>query len=132
MTFSSLRNCALLCVSLLTACQTTAQAEAEAVPAVLKKADAASMDKVKSALAKSMGSPSVVLGTIDLTKTSVISAFPKRGIMPLGAPQNQAGNFALPTRFNMMIDGRNCYMVKNGTDEKILLPGVECKAALAP
>jgi len=132
MRISSLRYCALLCVSILTACQTTAQAEAEAVPAVLKKADAATMDTVKMALAKSMGSPSVVLGTLDLTKSSVISAFPKRGVMPAGAPQNHAGNFALPTRFNMMMDGRNCYMVKNGTDEKILLPGVECKAALAP
>ena len=130
MRISTLRYCAVLCVSLITACQTTAQAEP--VPAVLLKADAETMDKVKAALAKSMGSPSVVLGTVDLTKISVISAFPKRSVMPAGAPQNQAGNFTLPTRFNMMMDDRNCYIVKNGTHEKIPLQGVKCKAAAAP
>ena len=130
MRLSTLRYCAVFCVGLMTACQTTAQAKP--LPAVLLKADADTMDKVKAALAKSMGSPSVVLGTVDLTKSSVISAFPKRGVMPAGAPQNQAGNFALPTRFDVMMDGQNCYMIKNGTDEKIPLTGVKCKAAATP
>ena len=115
-----------LCVS---ACETTAGATP--VPAVLETGDEDTLAALKAALAKTMNKSVVTLGAGDLTQSSIISVLPKRSYAPIGAPQNQAGNFALPTRFTLMMDGGSCYVVKDGSDEKTMLKGVKCRPAQA-
>lgn len=118
---------AALSALFMSACQTTANSSP--VPAVLEKADEASMTILKSTLAKAMKRPSIALGAGDLTQSPRISVLPKRSALPPGSPQNQAGNFALPMRFTLMMDGSSCYLVKDGADEKITLTGVKCRPA---
>ena len=120
----------LLSASLIASCQTTAAAEL--TPAILVSDDAASMEAVKTTLAKAMNKGSIKLGVGDLTQSSTISVFPQPSRLPVGAPQNQAGNFALPTRFNLMMDGQGCYFVKDGTDIKTPLKGVTYGSASTP
>jgi len=109
----------------LMACQTTATAAP--VPAVLTSADAGAMQTLKATVAKAMKTGSVQFGVADLTQSSSFSAIPMRLSNPPGAPQNQASNFAIPTQFSLMMDGKACYLLKSGSDEKIPLTGVACR-----
>jgi len=105
-----------------TACQTTAQAQPS--PAVLKSSDEASMKLLKSALAKAMGTSKVELGASDPTSSSTITVLPKSVTGSFG---NDHANFALPTQFDLMMDGTSCYLVKRGSDTKIPLQGLNCR-----
>jgi len=104
------------------ACQTTAQAQPSL--AVLKNSDETSMQALKSALAKAMKTSKVELGASDPTNSSTISVLPKslRGLYG-----NDQANFALPTQFDLMMNGESCYLVKRGSDTKIPLQGVKCR-----
>jgi len=113
-----------------TACQTTANAALE--QAVLKSADQESLAVLKAILAKAVNRPTIELGAGDLTQSSIVSVLPKRSAVPAGAPQNQVGNFSLPIRFTLMMAGKNCYALKDGSEEKIMLDGVKCRPALQP
>jgi len=66
----------------------------------------------------------VELGASDPTSSSTISVLPKSVTGSFG---NDHANFALPTQFDLMMDGESCYLVKRGSDTKILLEGVSCK-----
>ena len=103
------------------ACHTTAQAQP--VPAVLETADNASMQALKATLAKAMNTSRVDLGASDPTQSSNITVLPKSVV---GIRGGDYGNYALPTQFNLMMDGQNCYLVKRGTETKIMLDGVAC------
>jgi len=103
------------------ACHTTAQTQPS--PAVLKSADESSMQALKSALAKAMKTSKVELGASDLTSSSTISVLPKS---VTGLYGNDQANFALPTQFDLMMDGNDCYLLKRGSDNKIPLEGVNC------
>jgi len=104
------------------ACHTTAQAQP--APAVLKSSDEPSMQALKSALAKAMNTSKVELGASDPANSSTISVLPKSVIGIRG--QNYA-NFALPTQFDLMMEGSSCYLIKQGTEAKIMLEGVACR-----
>jgi len=125
--FSACRVLGAVSAALIASCHTTATATPS--PAVLVSADTESMEMVKTTLAKAMNKNSVKLGAGDLTQSPTISVLPPRSYAPAGAPQNQAGNFTLPTAFTLMMDGAECYFVKDGTDIKFLLNGVKCKPA---
>lgn len=105
-----------------TACQTTAQTQPSL--AVLESSNENSMQTLKSALAKAMKTSKVELGASDPTRSSTISVLPKslRGLYG-----NDQANFALPTQFDLMMDGQSCYLVKRGSDTKIPLQGVNCR-----
>ena len=104
------------------ACHTTAQAKP--VPAVLKTSDEPSMQALKSVLAKAMNTSKVELGASDPTNTSTISVLPKSVI---GIRGQDYANFALPTQFDLMMEGSSCYLVKQGTETKIMLEDVACR-----
>lgn len=104
------------------ACHTTAHADP--VPAILANADDASMRALKSTLAKAMNKSKIELGASDPTQSPNISVLPKSVV---GLPGGDYANQALPTQFDLMMDGRNCYVVKRGTETKIKVDGIVCK-----
>jgi len=69
----------------------------------------------------------IKLGTNDYANSSTISVLPDRLTAPAGAPFTQH-DFALPIQFDIMSDGANCYIVKQGTDDYMPLDGVACRA----
>jgi len=95
-------------------------------PAVLASADEGSLQVVKTTIAKMMNKNSVALGTNDYATSSTISVLPDRLRAPAGAPFSQH-DFALPIQFDIMSDGENCYVVKQGTEDYIPLEGVDCR-----
>jgi hypothetical protein len=102
-------------------CQSTpAQA---ASPAVLTQADAATMERIRAALAKEMGRSVIELGPGDLTQSSTISVLP----LPPGPLEDRS--LAKPTIFRLEISGGACMLVREDTGARIPLEGVECKAA---
>jgi len=109
----------------LMACQTTASADP--VPALLESADESSVRVLKSTIAKAMKTNSVQFGVADLANSPKISAIPMRLAGPPGAPLNHASNFAIPTTFTLMMDGPYCYLLKDGSNERIPLNGVACR-----
>jgi len=116
-----------LAALIASACHTSAQAQP--TPAVLKNADESSMQTLKSALAKAMNTSKVELGASDPTSSSTMSVLPKsvRGLYG-----NDHANFALPTQFDLMMEGRHCYLLKRGTDTRIPLKGVNCRPVSKP
>lgn len=106
-------------VVLAGACQLTPAA----APAVLTRADAATMDRVKAALAKEMGWSPVQLGPGDLTQSPVVSVLP----LPPGPLEDRS--LAMPTIFRLEIEGDACVLVREGTGARIRLDGVSCRAA---
>ena len=103
------------------ACQSTAQPAAKA--AVLVKADAATMDRLKAALAKAMGRAQVELGPGDPTRSSEISVLPR----PPGPAEDRS--LAKPTIFRLEIEGDACFIARADTGAREKLDGVECRAA---
>lgn len=96
-------------------------------PAVLASADEASLQQVKATIAQMMKKSVIKLGTNDYANSSTISVLPDRLTAPAGAPFTQH-DFALPIQFDIMSDGANCYIVKQGTDDYMPLDGVACRA----
>ena len=110
----------------LSACETVPSV-ATMTPAVLASADDASLQQVKTAIAQMMDRKTVQLGANDYANSSTISVLPDRLRVPAGAPFSRH-DFALPIKFDLMMDGANCYIVKQGTDNYIPLNGVSCRA----
>jgi hypothetical protein len=110
----------LVSVVLAGACQSTAQA---ATPAVLARADEATMARLEAALAKAMGRSPVELGPGDLTQSSIIS------VLPLPPSPLEDRSLARPTRFRLEIEGGACVAVRDDTGARVALDGVECRAA---
>jgi hypothetical protein len=106
------------------ACQSTAAA---ATPAVLTQADAATMARLKAALAKAMGRSPVELGPGDPTQSSVLSVLP----LPPGPLEDRS--LAKPTIFRLEIEGQTCLLVREGepgaSPARIPLEGVDCRSA---
>jgi hypothetical protein len=106
-------------VTLASACQLTPSA----VPAVLTRADAAAMDRVKATLAKAMGRSPIQLGPGDLTQSSVVSVLP----LPPGPLEDRS--LAMPTIFRLEIQDKTCVFVREDTGTRVTLDGVDCRAA---
>jgi hypothetical protein len=110
---------ALLAGGCQSACQTAA-----AAPAVLTRADDATMDRLKTALAKAVGRPQIELGPGDPTQTSVLSVLPPRP----GPLEDRS--LAKPTIFRLEIAGKDCTAIREDTGARVPLVGVECRAAV--
>lgn len=104
---------------LAAACQTSLASQ----PAVLEKADAQTMAKVKSALAEAMGTATVEIGAGDPTETPSISVLPR----PPGPYEDRSP--AMPALFDLMLKENVCYAVRRETGEEYELKGVACKPA---
>lgn len=122
-TFKKIPIIAAVLAVIGSACHTTAQAKA--VPATLKSADENAMQALKATLAKAMNTSKVELGASDPTRSSSLTVLPKSVVGLRGG--NQA-NYALPTQFDLFMEGSDCYLVKRGTETKIMLEGVACQA----
>jgi hypothetical protein len=118
------RLISLAALSLLSACQSVSAAP-EPQAARLMAADETSLYNVKLVIEQSMGRKNIVFGATDWGQSSTISVLPVRSVSPNGAPFNQQ-QFELPTLFNLMMSGKNCYLVQRGTDIQIPLENVAC------
>jgi hypothetical protein len=103
--------------ALLGACQTAG------VPAVLERADAASMDGLKAALARATGQAQVQLGPGDPTQSPEISVLPR----PPGPPDDRS--LAMPTLFRLEIAGGACFVVRKDDSTRTPVEGVACRPA---
>lgn len=109
----------VLSAALAGACQSTAQP----APAVLTRADDATMARLKAALAREMGRSPIELGPGDPTQSPVISVLP----LPPGPLEDRS--LAKPTIFRLEIEGQTCVLVREDTGARIVAEGVTCKAA---
>jgi hypothetical protein len=109
----------IVSVVLAGACQLTPTA----VPAVLARADAAAIDRVKAVLAKEMGRSPIQLGPGDLTQSPVVSVLP----LPPGPLEDRS--LAMPTIFRLELEGEVCLIVREDTGARLKLDGVDCRAA---
>ena len=106
------------------ACQTTAQTTP--VPATLVSTDTATLDRLKSTLSKALDQKLINFGATDWA-SSTISVLPQRGQSPKGAPFSQQ-DFAIPKQFDVMMDANGCYLQQKGSETKIPLENIACKA----
>jgi hypothetical protein len=113
-----MRRTILLVAVLLAACQTT---EEEMTPAVLADASPETMAAVKAALAGHLGQSRIEIGAGDPTRESVIAILPPR-------PNELEGNsVAMPVMFDILTDGKACFLRTRADSEMILLDGVACQ-----
>jgi hypothetical protein len=95
-------------------------------PAVLVRTDAATMDRLKAALAKAMGRAHVELGAGDPTQSPELSILPR----PLGPYEDRS--LARPTIFRLEIEGSSCFVARQGeagaSSARERVDGVECRA----
>lgn len=105
--------------TLFGACQSTAQP----APAVLANSEPATMERLKTALARAMGQPQVQLGPGDPVQTSVLSVLPR----PPGPYEDRS--LARPTIFRLEISSGACFVVRDDTGARERIDGVECRPA---
>lgn len=103
----------------LAGCQTHGETSA----ALLERADAETLSRVKAVLADAMQKTSVELGPVDLSTSSVIPVLPP----PLGPLQGNSP--ATPILFDLMTSGGDCVLVRRDSGESFALEGVNCRAA---
>lgn len=120
----SLKGLSVLTAMLITACQTTAATEA--VPAVLVNTDSATMEQLKATLSVALKQNRVEFGATDWA-SSTITILPTRGHSPAGAPFHQQ-DFAIPKQFDVMMDANGCYLQQKGSETKIPLENIACRA----
>ena len=102
------------------ACQTTADVALR--PAVLLKPNEQTRTLLENVIAEVVGASRVTLGPVDLTRNSVISVLPP-------APGPFEGNSpAMPRYFELVTDGKECFLRERGKDELRALPGTTCRA----
>jgi hypothetical protein len=108
----------LLLSALLAACQI-----GPPVPAVLQRADDATMTRLKATLAQAMGRSQVELGPGDPTQSSIISVLP----LPPGPLEDRS--LARPTTFRLETVNGDCHVVREDTHQLFRLEGVACRKA---
>lgn len=116
----------LAAASMTSACQTVS-AKQSPQAARLVKADDASLYVVKSTIEAAMNRKNIVFGATNWEGSSTISVLPVKSVSPSGAPFNQA-EFQRPVLFDLMMEGTDCYLIQQGTGNKIRLEGVACEA----
>lgn len=117
------RACAaILGFAVFAGCCQSAPAQ-EGSPAVLTKADEATMERLTAALVKEMGRSPLQFGPGDPTRSPTISVLP----LPPGPLEDRS--LAKPTIFRLEIEGGSCVLVREDTGARIALEGVECRAA---
>ena len=102
------------------ACQSIAGATLRA--AVLLEPNDQTRMRLEKAIAEAIGSGRVTLGPVDLTRDSLISVLPP-------PPGPYEGNSpAMPRYFELVTDGKECFLRERGKDELRALPGTTCRA----
>lgn len=102
------------------ACQTTADTAVKA--AVLLEPNEQTRTLLENAIAEVIGPGRVTLGPVDLTRDSLISVLPP-------PPGPYEGNSpAMPRYFELVTDGKECFLRERGKDELRALPGTTCRA----
>lgn len=104
--------------AIVAGCQTTPSVQS---PAVLSSASPDNMAKLKDGLAKAMNKNSITLGANDPTVTATVAVLPPR-------TGDLGHSTVLPTLFDLVTDGQDCYAKKRGNEDLVLLPGVDCEA----
>lgn len=99
------------------------QSVAAPAPAVLTRADPATMERLKAALAGAMGRSQIELGPGDATQSSVITVLPR----PAGPLDTHS--LAMPTTFRLELQGKTCTLVRADTGARVALGGVDCRSA---
>lgn len=90
-------------------------------PAVLNDMDEANTTALKSALAEAMGRANIKLGPqADGPLTQVTVLPPPRG-------KHEMNSTALPTHFDVVTNGTDCWLVRQDTRQTFPAPGVMCK-----
>lgn len=100
----------------LTACHTTGP-----VPASLMDNSDETRAMVAGYLGPAVGRATVEIGPADLNGASSVSVLPPP-LSPL-----ETASVAMPTTFNLMMDGEACYAVDTTTGETVMLDGVACE-----
>jgi len=107
----------LLLAAALCACQTAETPR----PAVLVRADAQTLEALKSALADALGVAHVELGAGDLTRTSAIP------VLPSPPSPLEGRSPAMPILYDLAVRGEDCLAIARGSGEEIALRGVSCR-----
>ena len=97
------------------------QSMAAPAPAVLARADAATMERLKASLAKAVGRAPIELGPGDPTQSPQITVLPRPP-----SPQEDR-SLAKPTNFRLEVEAKSCSLVREDTGARTLLDGVECR-----
>jgi hypothetical protein len=103
----------------LAACLTTDAPK----PATLTHATPEAINALKSMLAEAMGRTRIELGPGDLTRETVVTVLP----LPIGP--HESNSMSLPTRFDVLVYGKRCYLRREGSDALLELRSVSCRAA---
>ncbi|MEQ8557196.1 MAG: hypothetical protein RIB03_02675 [Henriciella sp.] len=103
---------------LTSACQTASGR----APAHLQTADEATLSRVKAVLSKAVGRAQIKLGPEDLTESSTVSVLPP----PLG--EHETHSTAMPTVFDLVTNGGDCYLIARESGRSYRLDGVDCEA----
>ena len=99
------------------------QSVGAATPATLANADAETLSRVKTTLARAVNRARVELGPGDFTQSSVIPVLPP----PLSANEDRSP--ATPVIFDIVMEDGECFLVRRDTGEAFVLEGVECRSA---
>ena len=92
-------------------------------PAVLKRADPASLASLRQAAAELLGRGVVDLGPEDPLRSPVISVLPPR------PSAYQDRNPAMPVQLQIMLQGEQCVLRRPDTDTRVVLVDVACAPA---
>ncbi len=106
---------AMAAAVLLGACQTKSM-----TPAVLVAPDAGTLERVKAAMREATGQVRLELGPVDPASPTAIFVLPP----PLGPLETRS--LAVPARYEVMMQGEDCYAVDPETGTAHRLAGVAC------
>jgi hypothetical protein len=115
----------LLGVTLLSSLSLGCATHSGQKPARLAATDAATMTAVRTALSAAMGRTRIDLGPEDMAVSTTISVLPP----PLGLYDTRS--LAVPTLFDIRMDGRTCILVARSDGKIYPLRGVTCRAVEA-
>ena len=93
------------------------------VPATLSDSSPETITALKTGLSSALGRAMIDLGAGDPTQVPSVAVLPPRP----GALE--ANSTAVPTMFDLFMEGETCFAVQQGTDTRTALPGVPCKPA---
>ena len=112
---------------LLTATLATATAACQTgsgrVPATLVNPDEATLSNVKQVLSEALDRAQIRLGPGDLANTTTLSVLPP----PLG--EHETNSPARPSLFDILTNGKDCYLVSQDTGDSYRLDGISCQPA---
>lgn len=111
------RSAALILLGALSSCQSVEARH----PAVLVRADAATMAALEAALAGAMGVARVDIGASDLTRSPAIP------VLPAPPSPLEGRSPAEPVLFDLAMRGGSCLAVRRASGEEIKLRGVSCR-----